>query len=165
MTPSHTLAPNVWKYYQDYFQSRPIHSYPSTSSLVYYYTKVLLSRNYFHWSFIEKTSVQKFHMQMYPPGTDISWSRPVLCKVIVTCWGMQLRMQMYPLVQPSGGQDQYYIRSPWHVEECNCECKCTPTMFCCCCYCWMLFLFLCDCGSTTTAEEEEQHYTVTTILT
>ena len=54
MTSPHILAPTVWICYQDYFQSTPIHSYPSTSSLVYYYTKVLLSRNYFHWSFIEK---------------------------------------------------------------------------------------------------------------
>ena len=54
MTSSHILVPNVWKSYQDYFQSRPIHSYPSMNSLVCYYTKVLLPRNYFHWSFIEK---------------------------------------------------------------------------------------------------------------
>ena len=27
---------------------------PSTTSIVYYYTKVLLSKNYFHFSFIEK---------------------------------------------------------------------------------------------------------------
>ena len=54
MTSSHILAPNVWKCYWDYFQSTPINSYPSTSSIVYYYTKVLLSRNYCHWSFIEK---------------------------------------------------------------------------------------------------------------
>ena len=84
-----------------------------------------------------------------PPSTDICWSRPVLCKVIVTCWGMQLRMQMYPPVEPSGGQDQYYIRTPWHVEECNWECRCSPCcVFCCYCYCWMLLflLFNCDCG-------------------
>ena len=54
MTSPHILAPNVCKYYQDYFQSRPIHSYPSMSSIVYYNTKVLCSRNYFHWSFTEK---------------------------------------------------------------------------------------------------------------
>ena len=54
MTSPHILAPNVWKCYQDYFQSTPIHSYPSMSSLLYYCTKVLLSRNYFHWLFIEK---------------------------------------------------------------------------------------------------------------
>ena len=33
MTSPCILAPNVWKCYQDYFQSTPIHSYPSTSSL------------------------------------------------------------------------------------------------------------------------------------
>ena len=54
MTSPHILAPNVCKCCQDYFQSTPIHSYPSMSSIVYYYTKVLLSRNYFHWSFTEK---------------------------------------------------------------------------------------------------------------
>ena len=54
MTSPHILAPNICKCYQDYFQSTPVHSYPSTSSMVYYYTKVLLSKNYFHWSFIEK---------------------------------------------------------------------------------------------------------------
>ena len=32
----------------DYFLSRPIFSYPSTINLMYYYTKVLLSRNYFY---------------------------------------------------------------------------------------------------------------------
>ena len=54
MTSPHILAPNVWKCYQDYFQSTTIHSYPSTSSIVYYYTKVLLWRNYFHWSVYRK---------------------------------------------------------------------------------------------------------------
>ena len=54
MTSPHILAPNVWKCYQDYFQSTPIHSYPSMSSIVCYYTKILLSRNHFHCSFIEK---------------------------------------------------------------------------------------------------------------
>ena len=54
MTSIHILTPNVCKSYQDYFQSTPIDSYPSMSSIVYYYTKVLLSRNYFYWSFTEK---------------------------------------------------------------------------------------------------------------
>ena len=39
--------------HENYFQSRPIHSNPSTSKLMYYDTKVLLSRN----------------RQMYPPHT------------------------------------------------------------------------------------------------
>ena len=47
--------------HENYFQSRPIHSYLSTSNLMYYDTKVLLSRNW----------------QMYPP--HIWWSRSVLC--------------------------------------------------------------------------------------
>ena len=38
------LPPNAWKCYHYYFPSRPIHSYPSMTSLVYYYPKVLLSR-------------------------------------------------------------------------------------------------------------------------
>ena len=54
MTSPHILPPNVWKCHQHYFQSTSIHSYPSMSSTVYYYTKVLPSRNYFHWSFIKK---------------------------------------------------------------------------------------------------------------
>ena len=31
--------------HEDYFQCRPIYSYPSTTNLMYYNTKVLLSRN------------------------------------------------------------------------------------------------------------------------
>ena len=77
---SHILAPNVCKCYQDYFQSRPIHSYPSMSSLVYYYTKILLLRNYFYcWSIIEQTSVQNFTCRHTP-------------------------------IHASGNQEQYYIR-------------------------------------------------------
>ena len=30
-------------------------------------------------------------------------------------------IQMYPQVEASGVQEQYYIRSPWHSEECNWE--------------------------------------------
>ena len=30
---------------------------------------------------------------------------------------------MYPLVEASGGQDQYYLRSSWHSEECNWKCS------------------------------------------
>ena len=55
--------------HEDYFQSRPIYSYPSTNNLMYYNTKVLLSRN----------------------------------------------RQMYPLVETSGGQDQYHIKSALHL--------------------------------------------------
>ena len=53
-------------------------------------------------SFIEKTSVKQ----------------SMKCKV---CSNFQ--MQMYPPVEASGGQEQYYIRSSWHVEECNCQCS------------------------------------------
>ena len=42
MTSSHILPPNAWKSYHDYFPSKPIASYPSMSSLVYYYTNILL---------------------------------------------------------------------------------------------------------------------------
>ena len=48
-TSSHILAPHVCKCYKDFFHSTPIHSYPSTCSLLYDYTKVLLSRYYFHF--------------------------------------------------------------------------------------------------------------------
>ena len=54
MTSPHILAPNICKCHQDYFQSTPVHTYPSTSSIVYYYTRVLLSKYYCHWYFIEK---------------------------------------------------------------------------------------------------------------
>ena len=101
MTSSHILVPNVWKYYQDYFQSRPIHSYHSTSSPVYYYTKVLLSRNHFHWSFVQNTSV------MQEPNLK---------------WVQNFRCRCTP-IETSGGQGQYYVRSLWHVEECNWECS------------------------------------------
>ena len=92
MTSSHILAPNVWKCYQEYFQSRPIHSYPSMSSLVYYYTKVVLSRNYFHWSFIEKTSVDTIENALerqMSPSTVIWWPWAVLCNIILTLSRMQ----------------------------------------------------------------------------
>ena len=92
MTSSHILAPNVYKCYQDYFQTRSIHSYPSTSSLVYYYAKVLLSTNYLHWSFIVKTFVQNFRCR-HTPSTGIWWPRAVLCNIILTCLRMQFRMQ------------------------------------------------------------------------
>ena len=29
--------------------------------------------------------------------------------------------QMYPPVEASGGQEQYYVRSSWHLRECNWE--------------------------------------------
>ena len=48
-SPNHIfLHKNVEKCYTDYFLSRPIYSYPSTVNLMYYYTKVLLLRNYFY---------------------------------------------------------------------------------------------------------------------
>ena len=50
MTSSHILPPNACKCYQHYFPSRPIHAYPSMSTLVYYYTNVLLEKNYFQCS-------------------------------------------------------------------------------------------------------------------
>ena len=53
-----------------------------------------------YWSFIEKTSVKQ----------------SMKCKV---CSNFQ--MQMYPPVESSSGQGQYYIRWAWHLEECNCK--------------------------------------------
>ena len=32
------------------------------------------------------------------------------------------KMRCTPLVEASGGQEEYYIRSSWHCEECNWEC-------------------------------------------
>ena len=61
--------------------------------------KLSLSR---YWSFLEKTSlmqdpnpkwVQNFRWDVPSPVRGIWWSSPVLHKVILTCWGMQLRMQ------------------------------------------------------------------------
>ena len=46
-TYSYILAQNVEKCYRDYLLSRPIYSYPSNVNLMYYYTNVLLLRNYF----------------------------------------------------------------------------------------------------------------------
>ena len=37
----------------DYVLSRPIYTYPSTINLMYYYTKVLLLRNYFYHQKLE----------------------------------------------------------------------------------------------------------------
>ena len=37
------------KCYMDCFLSRPIYAYPSTISLMYFYPRVLLSRNYFYY--------------------------------------------------------------------------------------------------------------------
>ena len=34
-----------------------------------------------------------------------------------------LHRQMYPLVEASGGHEQYYVRSLWHSETCNWECS------------------------------------------
>ena len=48
MWPNHILVSNVEICYKDYFLSRLMYSYPSTINLMYYYTKVLLFRNYFY---------------------------------------------------------------------------------------------------------------------
>ena len=36
-------------------------------------------------------------------------------------WVQTCRCRHTPILEASGGQEQYYIRSSWHVEECNCE--------------------------------------------
>ena len=36
---------------------------------------------------------------------------------------MQWTVRHISPVEVSGGQDQYYLRSSWHSEECNCECS------------------------------------------
>ena len=33
----------------------------------------------------------------------------------------KFQMRCTPLVEASGGWEQYYIRSSWHVEQCNCK--------------------------------------------
>ena len=118
----------------------------------------------------------------------------VLCQVSLTCqpdiYSQTYPGQMYPLVEASVGQEQYYIRSDLHFFPdfmfSSCRGKsyigifigdmsswtfrnlCRLICFCCCCYSWMLLLlllFICYCGSTTTAEQEQQqNYKVTTIL-
>ena len=60
---------------------------------MYYYTKVLLSRNYFHWSFIEK---EQYYIRSAWHFADAD----------------------VPPVQASGGQEQNYIRSPSHLHLC-----------------------------------------------
>ena len=111
---------------------------------LYIYSQRYVITSYTHGSSVVlcvKVKSQECHhtlsVGIIAPSTDIGWSRPVLCKVImtckaiVTCWGMQMRMQMYP----------HFILL------------------------LLFLLFICDCGSTTTAEQEQQqHYTVTTIL-
>ena len=64
-----------------------------------------MEKSRYHWSFIEKTSVKQSmkykvcsNFQMY-----------LICLTDV------------PPVEASSGQEQYYIRSAWHVEECNWE--------------------------------------------
>ena len=75
--------------------------------------------------------IQTYQGQMYPsPSTDIWWPRAVLCNIL-TFSRMQLRMQWTgrctPLLVASGGQEQYYVRSSLHSEECNWECWLTFT--------------------------------------
>ena len=56
-----------------------------------------------------------------PPSRGIWWARAVLHKVSLTFtimhqgWLDILSMQMYPPVEASAGQEQYYVRSVWHL--------------------------------------------------
>ena len=106
------------------------------------------------------------------------------CDILKNAIEKAVDSQMYPSIEASHSQEQYYIRSALHL--------CTHLMFsccrgksyigiwigdmsswtlsnlcgflccCCCSYCLMLLLFICNCGSTTTDEQQQQNYTVTT---
>ena len=83
--------------------------------------------------------VQNFRWDV-PLSRGISWPRAVLHKVNLTFWRMQLRMQWtvrHTPVEASGGQEQYNIRSAWHLQSCIRSawhfeemqlrrCRCTP---------------------------------------
>ena len=63
-----------------------------------------------------------------PLGRGIWWPRAVLHQVSMTFWRDAFEKiekpadsQRYPPVEASSGQEQYYIRSSWHLEECNWE--------------------------------------------
>ena len=56
----------------------------------------------------------------YTPSRGIWWPRAVLCKVILTCksqtWNeFKIADADVPPVEASSGQEQYYIRSAWHL--------------------------------------------------
>ena len=66
MTSSHILPPNAWKCYQVYFPSKPINSYHAMSSLVYYYTNILLFRCLLYTNNWE--CIRQAHINILPPA-------------------------------------------------------------------------------------------------
>ena len=89
---SHILACIVEKCYMDYVISRPIYTYPATINLMFYYSKVLLSQNYFYH--------QKSEMlwKKSEKGTsELRSSRPNLVPVLATRY-------LYQGVHLSSGQ-------------------------------------------------------------
>ena len=56
-----------------------------------------------------------------PHATGIWWPRAILCQVSLT-WHFDICSQTYPgqmytQLEASGGQEQYYIRSAWHLQS------------------------------------------------
>ena len=101
------------------------------------------------WHFVAKSRIRSYFQMMctlrwaVPPGRGIWWPRGVLHKVILTFLYFQMRCTLRQqcnwecigysvssefqirctlLVEASGGQEEYYIRSSWHSGECNWEC-------------------------------------------
>ena len=94
-TSSHILAPNVCKCYKDYFHSTPIHSYPSTCSLLYDYTKVL------HFK----------ELLSFPIEIAILWVRLTFSKTFLTgkkCLKRLANLHRYVLGMPN---TVHYVRT------------------------------------------------------
>ena len=112
MTTSHILPANAWKCYQHYFQSRPIHSYPSMTSLVYY--------NYFHCSPLQT--------QLTMHETCIHIFIRCCCSSVIT-YEEQQQKQNYTVTTPIKTLINIWVVENWVIyvhEVCCCWC-------CCCC--------------------------------
>ena len=48
---------------------------------------------------------------------QVSLTFTVRCKVTLTCTVRHTQVRCTPLLQASGGQEQYYIRSAWHLQS------------------------------------------------
>ena len=89
---------------------------------------------YIHFQFNNSIEESDYHQtylaQMYPPGRGIWWSRVVLHQVRSVWhfqelnWGDRWQSDIpssdiqsdVPPVELSGGQEQYYMRSSWHLD-------------------------------------------------
>ena len=75
-----------------------------------------------YWSVMQESNpkwVQNFRQDVHPSRGIWPWA--VLHKVMVTFWSMQLRMQWTvrcTAIEASGGQEQHYVRSAWHLQSC-----------------------------------------------